>query len=148
VRAGVTRDTVPPPGVEIAKDAAGEPTGLFVEHNLIQNTIGYNMQIKDQISIPAIPGMPMAPTTTIIRNNVFINSGSKLDVDFRDMQFLNNTFYNCDNNTAEGHVINFNYSPYGIGTNGVVINNIFAICGSDPSSKSQGWFGISEGSNT
>ena len=35
-RAGVTRDTVPPPGVEIAKDAAGEPTGLFVEHNLIQ----------------------------------------------------------------------------------------------------------------
>jgi predicted amidohydrolase YtcJ len=34
--AGVTRDTVPPPGVEIAKDAAGEPTGLFVEHNLIQ----------------------------------------------------------------------------------------------------------------
>jgi predicted amidohydrolase YtcJ len=35
-RAGVTRDTVPPPGVEIAKDAAGEPTGLFVERNLIQ----------------------------------------------------------------------------------------------------------------
>jgi predicted amidohydrolase YtcJ len=26
-RAGVTRDTVPPPGVEIVKDAAGEPTG-------------------------------------------------------------------------------------------------------------------------
>jgi hypothetical protein len=44
----------------------------IVEHNLIQNTIGYNMEIKDQISIPAIPGMPMAPTTTIIRNNVFI----------------------------------------------------------------------------
>ena len=43
-----------------------------VEHNLIQNTIGYNMEIKDQTSIPAIPGMPMAPTTTIIRNNVFI----------------------------------------------------------------------------
>jgi predicted amidohydrolase YtcJ len=35
-RAGVTRDTVPPRGVEIVKDAAGEPTGLFVEHNLIQ----------------------------------------------------------------------------------------------------------------
>jgi predicted amidohydrolase YtcJ len=35
-RAGVTRDTVPPPGVEIAKDAAGEPTGLFIERNLIQ----------------------------------------------------------------------------------------------------------------
>jgi predicted amidohydrolase YtcJ len=35
-RAGVTRDTVPPAGVEIARDAAGEPTGLFVEHNLVQ----------------------------------------------------------------------------------------------------------------
>jgi hypothetical protein len=35
-RAGITRDTVPPAGVEIVKDATGEPTGLFVEHNLIQ----------------------------------------------------------------------------------------------------------------
>jgi predicted amidohydrolase YtcJ len=34
--AGVTRDAVPPKGVEILKDAAGEPTGVFVEHNLIQ----------------------------------------------------------------------------------------------------------------
>ena len=34
--AGVTRDTVAPKGVEILKDAAGEPTGVFVEHNLIQ----------------------------------------------------------------------------------------------------------------
>jgi predicted amidohydrolase YtcJ len=34
--AGVTRDTVAPQGVEILKDAAGEPTGVFVEHNLIQ----------------------------------------------------------------------------------------------------------------
>jgi predicted amidohydrolase YtcJ len=35
-RAGITRDTVPPGGIEIAKDAAGEPTGLFVEHHIIQ----------------------------------------------------------------------------------------------------------------
>jgi predicted amidohydrolase YtcJ len=34
--AGITRETSPPPGVEIVKDAAGEPTGVFVEHNLIQ----------------------------------------------------------------------------------------------------------------
>jgi hypothetical protein len=34
--AGVTRDTVPPPGVQIVSDATGEPTGVFVEHNLIQ----------------------------------------------------------------------------------------------------------------
>lgn len=35
-RAGITRDTVPPKGVDIMRDAAGEPTGVFVEHNLIQ----------------------------------------------------------------------------------------------------------------
>jgi predicted amidohydrolase YtcJ len=34
--AGVTRDTKPPEGVEIVKDATGEPTGVFIEHNLIQ----------------------------------------------------------------------------------------------------------------
>ncbi|HEY3186710.1 MAG TPA: amidohydrolase family protein, partial [Solirubrobacteraceae bacterium] len=34
--AGVTRDTVAPKGVEIARDATGEPTGVFVEHNAIQ----------------------------------------------------------------------------------------------------------------
>jgi predicted amidohydrolase YtcJ len=34
--AGITRATVPPRGIEIARDAAGEPTGLFIEHNAIQ----------------------------------------------------------------------------------------------------------------
>lgn len=37
-QAGITRDTVAPKGIEILKDAAGEPTGLLVEHNLIQVT--------------------------------------------------------------------------------------------------------------
>jgi hypothetical protein len=31
---GITRDTVAPHGVEIVKDATGEPTGVFVEHNV------------------------------------------------------------------------------------------------------------------
>jgi predicted amidohydrolase YtcJ len=35
-RAGVTRHTVPPKGVAILKNAAGEPTGVFVEENLVQ----------------------------------------------------------------------------------------------------------------
>jgi predicted amidohydrolase YtcJ len=34
--AGITRATVPPRGIEIVRDAAGEPTGLFIEHNAIQ----------------------------------------------------------------------------------------------------------------
>jgi predicted amidohydrolase YtcJ len=35
-RAGIGRDTVAPSGIDIVKDATGEPTGLFVEHNLVQ----------------------------------------------------------------------------------------------------------------
>ena len=35
-RAGVSRHTVAPTGIEILRDAAGEPTGVFVEENLIQ----------------------------------------------------------------------------------------------------------------
>ena len=34
--AGVTRDTRPPRGVEVLSDATGEPTGVFIEHNVIQ----------------------------------------------------------------------------------------------------------------
>ena len=43
-----------------------------IENNLISNTIGYNMEIKHQNAIPAVPGMPLEPTSTIIRNNVLI----------------------------------------------------------------------------
>jgi predicted amidohydrolase YtcJ len=32
--AGITRDTVAPTGIEIVKDAAGDPTGVFIEHNV------------------------------------------------------------------------------------------------------------------
>ena len=45
-----------------------------IEHNLIKDTIGYNMEIKDQNTIPMIPGMPIVPTTTVIRHNVFIKN--------------------------------------------------------------------------
>ena len=34
--AGVTRETAPPKGVDILRDGTGQPTGVFVEHNLIQ----------------------------------------------------------------------------------------------------------------
>jgi len=46
----------------------------LIENNLIKDTIGYNMEIKDQNSIPPIPGMPTETTSTIIRNNVFIKN--------------------------------------------------------------------------
>ena len=45
-----------------------------IENNLIQDTIGYNIEIKHQVSLPEIPEMPLGPTSTIIRNNVFIKN--------------------------------------------------------------------------
>ena len=60
-------------GIYLGNSDGSQPfvNGL-IENNLIEDTIGYNMEIKDQISIPAVPGMPTGPTSTIIRNNVFI----------------------------------------------------------------------------
>jgi hypothetical protein len=46
----------------------------IIEHNLVKDTIGYDMEIKDQIGFLAIDGMPAEPTSTIIRDNVFIKN--------------------------------------------------------------------------
>jgi hypothetical protein len=59
-------------GMYLGDSDGGQPfvAGL-IENNLVQNTIGYNLQIKHQNSLPPIEGMPLGPTSTIIRNNVF-----------------------------------------------------------------------------
>ncbi len=49
----------------------------IVEHNVIRDTIGYNIQIKHQVPWASVPsGMPTGATTTIVRNNVFSKSGN------------------------------------------------------------------------
>ncbi len=45
--------------------------GGLIEHNLVKDTIGYNIQIKHQVGRPDIEGFPNEPQTTIIRHNVF-----------------------------------------------------------------------------
>lgn len=44
----------------------------LIEHNLVKNTIGYNIQIKNQNPWPAHPGIPSGDQRTIIRHNVFV----------------------------------------------------------------------------
>ena len=44
----------------------------IIENNLVLDPLGYCMEIKYQIDRPALPGMPLEPQSTIIRNNVFI----------------------------------------------------------------------------
>ena len=44
----------------------------MIENNLVKNPIGYCMEIKYQAAWPTAFGLPIAPSSTIIRNNVFI----------------------------------------------------------------------------
>ncbi len=45
-----------------------------IEENLFVDTLGYNMQIKWQQPRPTVEGMPTGPSSTLIRNNVFIKA--------------------------------------------------------------------------
>jgi MYXO-CTERM domain-containing protein len=48
--------------------------GGLIEGNLVEDPIGYCMEIKWQKPRPMVPGIPVDPTTTIIRDNVFIKT--------------------------------------------------------------------------
>ncbi len=50
----------------------------LIEHNLVVDTLGYNLQIKHQQSRPLLPEMPDGRNATIVRHNVFskANGGS------------------------------------------------------------------------
>lgn len=50
--------------------------GGIIEHNLVIDTIGYNLQIKHQRPRPRIEGMPQGNSMTIIRHNVFSKSAN------------------------------------------------------------------------
>ena len=43
----------------------------IIERNLVRDTLGYNVQIKHQVTWPELPGLPAGRTVTIIRDNVF-----------------------------------------------------------------------------
>jgi hypothetical protein len=64
-------------GMYLGNSDARQPfVAGIIENNLIRDTIGYNIEIKDQREIPNVPGMPVEPSVTIIRNNVFIKNDS------------------------------------------------------------------------
>jgi hypothetical protein len=55
-------------------DGSGPFVAALIEHNVIIDTIGYNLQIKHQGERPRIKGMPEGKNVTIIRHNVFSKS--------------------------------------------------------------------------
>lgn len=49
----------------------------LIEHNVVRDTIGYNVQVKHQAVWASVPaGMPTGKSTTIIRHNVFSKSSN------------------------------------------------------------------------
>lgn len=52
-------------------DGSDAFVGGVIEHNLITNTLGYNLQIKHQNKREAVAGMPTERRITTIRHNVF-----------------------------------------------------------------------------
>lgn len=50
--------------------------GGLIEHNIVLDTLGYNMQIKHQIERTAGIGMPTEPGKTVIRQNLFVKSSN------------------------------------------------------------------------
>lgn len=62
-------------GMYLGNSGGRDPfVGGIIEYNLIQNPIGYCMEIKFQNTRPSISGMPKGASSTIIRNNVFIKN--------------------------------------------------------------------------
>lgn len=62
-------------GIYLGNSDGTDPfIGGIIENNLVQDPIGYDMEIKYQKARPDIPGMPTGVSTTIIRNNTFIKS--------------------------------------------------------------------------
>jgi len=59
-------------GIYLGNSDGSDPfiAGL-IEHNLIVDTLGYNLQVKHQRSRPDIAGIPAGENVTIIRHNVF-----------------------------------------------------------------------------
>ena len=60
-------------GLYLGNSDGSDPfIGGLIEDNLVDSPTGYCMEIKFQMPRPSVAGIPTSPTTTIIRDNVFI----------------------------------------------------------------------------
>jgi hypothetical protein len=64
-------------GIYLGNSDGTDPfIGGIIEDNLVENSIGYDLQIKYQITRPVVAGMPTGQSITIIRNNVFTKNNA------------------------------------------------------------------------
>ncbi len=55
-------------------DGSAPFVGGLIEHNLVIDTLGYNLEIKHQTGRQGVPNMPTEPTQTVIRYNTFVKA--------------------------------------------------------------------------
>ena len=77
----------------------------------------------------------------IFRNNVYVNVGAQANIMAPGFQWLNNTFYHCDQNYE--YMLRLMNTPYGKADNTVIKNNLFIDCG--PLLTYQGAYEIENG---
>lgn len=77
-------------GMYLGNSNYAEPfVGGVIEYNLIRNTIGYNLQIKNQNAWPVHPALPTSGSPrTILRHNVFIKDDTPSPDGVRPNVFL------------------------------------------------------------
>jgi hypothetical protein len=83
-----------------------------------------------------------------IRNNVIVSVDLVSQFYAKGIAFLNNTFYYSGNNS--GHPLLYRAEDglagnRGQASNGTVKNNIFAYCGDNPASATEGWYSVEAG---
>jgi MYXO-CTERM domain-containing protein len=62
-------------GLYLGNSTGDDPfIGGIIEGNLVENPIGYCMEIKFQKPRPTVAGMPTTASATLVRNNVFIKN--------------------------------------------------------------------------
>lgn len=63
-------------GIYLGNSDGNAPfVGGLIEGNVVSDTLGYGLQVKHQLPRPQdLPGMPVEPTVTIIRRNVFAHA--------------------------------------------------------------------------
>ena len=57
-------------------DGANPFVAGVIEHNVVRDTLGYNVQVKHQRPWPAGVPLPQERTTTVIRHNVFVKQSN------------------------------------------------------------------------
>jgi len=119
-------------------DGSAGLVGAVIERNVIDNTLGYNLQIKHQTRRPDVPGMPLEPRSIVLRHNVFAKAGRPVTGAYARPNVLLGHFPGTGPGSDDTHVIygNVFYENWGEallqGEGNVAVYNNVLVNGKGP----------------